>query len=63
MLAVAGDDRPVVVQGVQHVLYPVERLPAWPAPSASPGWLVFIASDLTQTSIEASLRSLDESPA
>jgi G3E family GTPase len=61
LVAVAGDPRPTLLQGVQHVLYPVERLPAWPDGTASPGWIVFIASDLTQSSIEASLRSLSES--
>ena len=60
LVAVAGDSHPTLVQGVQHVLYPVERLPAWPEDCAPPGWMVFIASDLTQSSIEASLRSLDE---
>ena len=58
LLNVAGEDRPVVVQGVQHVLYPPEHLPAWPDPSARDGWIVFIARDLTASSIERSLRSL-----
>jgi len=60
LLAVSDDDRPVVVQGVQHVLYPIERLPAWPDDSARPGWIVFIARDLTQRAIENSLRSVYE---
>lgn len=60
LLAVVGDTRPVVVQGVQHVLFPPERLPAWPASSPPGGWLVFIARDLTPASIECSLRSLAE---
>ena len=60
LLAVTGDDRPVVVQGVQHVLYPVERLTSWPDPSERGGWIVFIARDLTQSSIENSLRSLTD---
>ena len=60
LLRVAGDDRPVVVQGVQHVLYPPERLTAWPEGSPPGGWIVFIARDLTASSIEASLRSLTE---
>lgn len=60
LLAVTGDNRPVVVQGVQHVLYPVERLPNWPDPSERGGWIVFIARDLTQSSIENSLRSLTD---
>mgnify|MGYP001597310513 CR=1 FL=1 len=57
LLRVQGDARPVVVQGVQHVLYPPEYLPAWPPASPQNGWLVFIARDLTQASIEASLRT------
>ena len=60
LLAVTDDDRPVFVQGVQHVLYPVERLPNWPDPSERGGWIVFIARDLTQSSIENSLRSLTD---
>ncbi|WP_436825165.1 CobW family GTP-binding protein [Variovorax sp. DT-64] len=58
LLAVDDDDRPMVVQGVQHVLYPVERLPAWPQATAAPGWIVFIARDLTQRAIENSIQSV-----
>ena len=58
LLNVAGEDRPVIVQGVQHVLYPPEHLPAWPDAGARDGWIVFIARDLTASSIERSLRSL-----
>lgn len=55
LLAVTGDDKPRVVQGVQHVLYPADRLDAWPG---QPGrsWLVFIARNLTKSAIERSLR-------
>ena len=60
LLAVDDDARPVVVQGVQHVLYPIERLPAWPDATARPGWIVFIARDLTQRAIENSIRSVYE---
>jgi G3E family GTPase len=58
LLAVTGDDRPVIVQGVQHVLYPIERLPQWPDGSAGAGWIVFIARDLTRSAVENSLRSV-----
>jgi G3E family GTPase len=59
LIGVCGDPRPVVVQGVQHVLYPPEFLPAWPEGRlSSGGWIVFIARHLTQTSIEMSLRSV-----
>ena len=56
LLEVRGDDRPTVLQGVQHVLYPPERLPAWPESSPPGGWIVFIARDLTASAIENSLR-------
>ena len=57
LLAIEGDPRPLVLQGVQHVLYPPVFLPAWPAGSPPGGWIVFIARDLTRTSIERSLRA------
>jgi G3E family GTPase len=60
LLKVRGDDRPVVLQGVQHVLYPPEHLPAWPASSPPGGWIVFIARDLTRSAIENSLRLIRE---
>jgi len=57
MLSVTGDERPVVIHGVQHVVYPPEYLPRWP--DASPrGWLVFIARNLTRSAIENSLPSI-----
>ena len=56
LLQVCGDDAPTVLQGVQHVLYPPERLPAWPESSPPGGWIVFIARDLTASAIENSLR-------
>jgi G3E family GTPase len=59
LLNVVGHDRPLVVQGVQHVLYPPEHLASWPDGTRS-GWMVFIARNLTRSSIEASLRSLKE---
>jgi G3E family GTPase len=60
LIAIRGDDRPVVLQGVQHVVYPPERLPAWPPSSPAGGWIVFIARDLTRSAIENSLRLLLE---
>ncbi len=59
LIGVCGDPRPVVIQGVQHVLYPPEFLPTWPEARASAGgWIVFIARHLTQAAIELSLRSV-----
>lgn len=60
LLEVRGVQGPVVLQGVQHVLYPPEHLPAWPASSPPGGWIVFIARDLTRSAIEGSLRRMLE---
>jgi G3E family GTPase len=57
LLAVEHDPRPLVLQGVQHVLYPPGFLPAWPEGAPPGGWIVFIARDLTRAAIERSLRS------
>ncbi|AMS44539.1 CobW family GTP-binding protein [Aminobacter aminovorans] len=56
LLAVKGDPRPVVIHGVQHVVYPPEYLPRWPQDTAR-GWLVFIARNLSRSAIERSLPS------
>jgi len=57
LLQVEDEPRPLVLQGVQHVLYPPEFLPAWPDGSPAGGWVVFVARDLTRGSIERSLRA------
>ncbi|WP_342723482.1 GTP-binding protein [Bradyrhizobium sp. B097] len=57
LLPVKGDERPVVIHGVQHVVYPPEYLPRWPEGSPR-GWLVFIARNLTRAAIENSLPSI-----
>lgn len=54
LLAVKGDCRPVVIHGVQHVVYPPEYLPRWPQ-GMERGWLVFIARNLSRKAIESSL--------
>ena len=45
ILHVAGDPRPVVVHGVQHIFHPLDRLPAWPDADRR-SRLVLIARDL-----------------
>jgi G3E family GTPase len=54
LLRIVGEDRPVVVQGVQHVVYPPEYLSEWPEGDPS-SRLVFIARDLTAAAIRNSL--------
>lgn len=55
LLNVAGKDRPVVVQGVQHSLYPPGELAAWPT-DAPRTQLVFITQDFSPAAALASLR-------
>lgn len=56
LLPVKGDARPVVIHGVQHVVYPPEYLERWPE-GMPHGWLVFIARNLSSAAIESSLPS------
>jgi len=54
---VVGDVAPVVIQAVQHIVYPVFSLPRWPeGPRQSK--LVFITRDLEPSMVEAIVRSL-----
>ena len=52
LLAIAGQSRPLAVDGVQHVFHPPRLLPAWP-PGIPPG-LVFITDGLDPALIHAS---------
>lgn len=51
IVGVLGQDRPLVVHGVQHVFHPPRLLPAWP-PGIAPG-LVFILDGLDPAAIHA----------
>ena len=53
----AGDTRPVVVHGVQHIFHPLERLTAWPD-SDRRSRLVVIVKDLDIDRIEWEFRDL-----
>lgn len=57
ILKVDGNDKAVVIQGVQHMLYPVEVLQDRAAES---GWIVFIAQNMTKQAIERSILSIYE---
>lgn len=62
LLRVDDDEKPVVVQSVQHVVYPTESLPRWPDEDRR-SRLVFIARGLEGSMIEQirlSLRDLVE---
>ncbi|MFY7961275.1 MAG: CobW family GTP-binding protein [Elsteraceae bacterium] len=56
ILNVAGQDRPVVVHGVQHLFHPPVLLPAWPDDDRR-SRVVMIVRDIPQAALEASLRT------
>jgi G3E family GTPase len=55
ILNLQGEDRPVVLHGVQHVFHPPERLPEWPAGHDRQSRLVFILRDLDRAVVEEGL--------
>ena len=57
LLHVAGKRGPLVMQGVQHILYPPLELARWPDEDRSTR-LVFITRDLTRSAVETSLRQV-----
>ena len=57
ILDVAGDERPVVVHGVQHVFHPLSRLSAWPEVDRR-SRLVVIVKDLDVEPIARDFRRL-----
>lgn len=56
MLNVAGEDAPVLVHGVQHIMHPPEHMTEWPDADRR-SHLVFIARDLDPGTVKASLAS------
>ena len=56
VLNVRGEDVPVVLHGVQHLLHPPARLPAWPD-AERVSRLVFITRDIDRKVIEDSFRT------
>jgi G3E family GTPase len=60
ILHLAGQDRPVMIHGVRHVLYPAAALPAWPSGDARDSRLVFITRDLPRPVIADALKSLTQ---
>jgi G3E family GTPase len=55
ILNLTGEDRPVVLHGVQHVFHPPERLAAWPAGHDQHSRIVFILRDLDRAVVEGGL--------
>jgi G3E family GTPase len=57
LLNVAGEEKPVVVHGVQHVFHPPARLPDWPADTDRRTRLVFIVKDLDPEMFDHTMRA------
>lgn len=57
ILNIQGKDQPVVIHGVQHILYPPTMLPAWPDTDRR-SRLVFITRDVSRHEIEKILHVL-----
>lgn len=57
ILNVRGQDRPLVVHGVQHVFHPPEPLPAWPDDDRR-SRLVFITQGVSRETVAATLQAL-----
>ena len=55
ILDIAGNDRPVVVHGVQHLFHPPSQLDGWPAGAPRNSRLVFITHGLKREVIQRSL--------
>ncbi len=60
LVSVEGEDAPVVIDCVQHVIHPARRLPAWPDADRRTR-LVFIARGLAAGTIASIRRSLADS--
>lgn len=56
LVALAGEDGPVVVQAVQETLFPFERLPAWPGGKPD-SFIVCITMGLADDALAAAFRS------
>ena len=63
ILNLAGQDKPVVIQGVQHVFHPPALLPEWPEGDPRTSRLVFITRDLPREVVEAGLRAFVDAAA
>ena len=57
ILNLQGQDRPVAIHGVQHVLHPPALLSAWPEGDPRTSRIVFITQDLPRAIIEDGMRA------
>ena len=57
ILNLRGQDRPVAIHAVQHVLHPPTLLSAWPEGDPRTSRIVFITQDLPRAAIEEGMRA------
>ena len=60
ILNLHGQERPVVVHGVQHLFHPPALLPAWPEGDDRSSRLVMIVRDLDPAVVETGLRAFED---
>jgi G3E family GTPase len=63
ILNLQGQDRPVAIHAVQHVLHPPALLSAWPAGDPRTSRIVFITQDLPRAMIEEGMRAFEAAAA
>ncbi len=59
ILNLSGQDRPVVIHGVQHLFHPPTLLPAWPENDPRTSRIVMITRDLDPTIVDNGLRAFE----
>jgi G3E family GTPase len=59
ILNLQGQDRPIAIHAVQHVLHPPSLLAAWPEGDPRTSRIVFITQDLPRAVVEAGLRAFE----
>ncbi|MGE0224659.1 MAG: GTP-binding protein, partial [Acetobacteraceae bacterium] len=60
ILNLEGQDRPVAIHGVQHLMHPPALLSGWPEGDPKTSRLVFITRDLPRSVIEEGLRAFED---
>ena len=59
ILNLQGQDRPVALHAIRHLLHPPTLLPAWPDGDPRTSRLVFITDGVPRATIEAGLRAFE----
>jgi G3E family GTPase len=59
ILNLQGQDRPVAIHAIRHLLHPPTLLPAWPESDPRTSRLVFITNGLSRSTIEEGVRAFE----